>query len=193
MTRYAVLLRGINVGGRNRLPMAAWRERLAADGLGDPQTYLQSGQAFVSTDLAADEVERLVHDGLLAGFGLDLEVMVRDHGQLAAVLAGLPFPQQAAADPTKVTVVFLDGTPDLSGLDPAAFVPDEFVLGDGVVYLHTPDGMGRSKLGAYDWRRAGVRATARNWRTLLALVDKTVLVDTTVPADKSPSSDDTAG
>lgn len=127
----------------------------------------------MTTDLTPAGLEKAVHDGTVGTLGLTVDVQVRSHGQLAAVVEGNPFVDEADADPKKVTAVFVDGTPDVSRLDLDAFAPDELVVGEGVLYLHTPDGMGRSQLGAYDWPRSGVRATGRNWRIVLVLLAKT--------------------
>lgn len=174
MTRCAVLLRGINVGGRNRLPMADLTALLTGLGYADVSTYLQSGQAFVSTDDAPAAVESAVAAALQERLGLTLEVMVRTHGELAAVAAANPYPD-AVAEPKTLHVVLVDGTPDLTRVPALAkgLGTDRFAVVEGAVYLHTPDGLGRSVLGGVDWRRTGVRATARNWATMQVLLERT--------------------
>ena len=174
MTRCAVLLRGINVGGRTRLTMSDLRSLLTDLGYSEVETYLQSGQAFLTTADDRARVEEAVAAALAERLGLTLDVMVRTHADLLAVVEANPFPAAAAA-PTTLHAVLTDGAPDLARLPALAgdLGTEAYVVTEGVVYLHTPDGLGRSVLGGLDWRRAGVRATARNWRTLLVLVDRT--------------------
>ena len=175
MTRYAVLLRGINVGGNNTVPMAHLRE--LAEGLGwtDVTTYINSGNLFAdcgSSSRAA--VEKALAAALLDDLGKPVEVVARTRDQLEAVVAADPFPQ---ADPKHLHVAFLTGAPSAAGV--AAF--EEELAGhpeDGVVigteaYIDYVNGAGRSKLGWDKVARAmGVKGTMRNWRTVRTLLDK---------------------
>lgn len=176
MTTYVALLRGVNVGGRNKLAMADLRALLTELGHGDPRTYVQSGNAvFTSgrTDVQtlADELrERMSSD-----LGVSTTVLLRTAGELADVVAANPFASAAAADPTTVHVAFLSAEPS----DPAAFAfdtqqyaPEELAVGDRVLYLHLPNGLGRSRLAVdLDRRRTDVDVTMRNWRTVTRLRD----------------------
>jgi uncharacterized protein (DUF1697 family) len=164
-----VLLRAVNVGGGNKVPMKQWRDRLEALGLTDVETYLQSGQAVVRTRLGAAALARLVADDLREGLGVDTAVLVRTHAQLQRVVAGCPWPDVAEADPTKVHVAFVDEAPTSGWVveDPDRYAPEQAVVGAGVVYLHLPQGAGRSRMPP---SKVG---TARNWRTVLRLVELT--------------------
>jgi uncharacterized protein (DUF1697 family) len=174
VTRYAALLRAVNVGGRNKVPMATLRE--IADGLGysDTATYVQSGNLVLGADgVDAVEVEAAVAGGLQRALGLDIDVIVRSRDELAAVVGANPF-GTIADDPARLMVSFLTGAPraESADLDGAEFAPELFELGDRCVYLWYPNGSGRSKMAAAPWeRRLGVRGTARNWRTIESLIE----------------------
>lgn len=171
MTAWVVLLRGINVGGRNPLPMAPLRGLLERLGATDVKSVLQSGNL----------VFRGAIDGRAFGATVEDEI-ARQHGfrPRALVLAGEDFRARAEAypwpeawdDPKSGHIWFCDGA---GARDPAPFValaaPDERVAPAGAAfYLHAPSGIGRSKLAARAERLLGVPATARNLATTKRIV-----------------------
>jgi uncharacterized protein (DUF1697 family) len=179
MTTYAALLRGVNVGGGRKLPMAGLRALLEGLGHEDVRTYLQSGQA-VFTAAGGDE-ESLAAEltaALEERFGFACEVLVRDHAYLAGVVDDCPFPA-AELEGRQLHVTFLDRAVEeqrYAELDREAFLPEEFRLGDRAVYLYLPDGMGRSRLAEQLARPRlvkGLVATTRNWNTVLKLTELT--------------------
>ncbi|MFJ6727268.1 DUF1697 domain-containing protein [Streptomyces sp. NPDC091281] len=178
-TTYAALLRGINVGGAKKVPMAELRALIEGLGHSGVRTHLQSGQAVFTTDRAdedalAGELSRAVE----AGFGFPVDVIVRDHAYLADVVAACPFPA-ADLEPKQLHVTYFSApvTPDrFATIDQQAVLPEEFRLGDRVLYLYAPDGLGRSKLAeqlAKPRVNKGIVATTRNWNTVTKLVDLT--------------------
>jgi uncharacterized protein (DUF1697 family) len=176
MPRYVALLRGINVGGHRKVPMARLREVLGEAGFDEVATYLQSGNAVVTAPEADPQaVAGRIEEAIAGAFGFEVDVLVRSGEELTAVIAANPFAEQAAADPTRVHASFLADQLDpttLDELETGRFAPEEVVAGDRVLYLHLPDGIGRSKLAAaLTDRRLGTLATARNWRTVEALAD----------------------
>jgi uncharacterized protein (DUF1697 family) len=170
VTRYVALLRGVNVGGHNRVAMSDLRELLGSLGHSDITTYLQSGNAVFTSprdDPAglASEMERQIARDL----GLRATVLVWSRDELAAVVDGNPF---ATTDPKRLHVAFLAAAPDdgwLSAIDPRQYEPDEFKLGDRVLYLWYPNGLSGSRLTDQFWRGLKVPATDRNWRTVTKL------------------------
>jgi uncharacterized protein (DUF1697 family) len=172
-TRYVALLRGVNVGGGTRIGMADLRRLFAELGHTDVTTYLQSGNvAFTG---AGDEPTHLageIERRIAADLGLDVHVLLRTGADLDAVVAGNPFLDRET-DLTKLLVTFLAAppTPDLAGQVAApAGETAEFRLAGQEVYLHCPDGYGRTKLNnAFFERRLAVAATTRNWKTVTAL------------------------
>lgn len=179
MTTYAALLRGINVGGSKKLPMAELRTLITGLGHTGVRTHLQSGQAVFSTDRGdaeslAAELTRAIEER----FGFPVGVLVRDHAYLKAVAASCPFPA-ADLQPKQLHITYFSApvTPDrFAGIDPVAHLPEEFRLGDRCLYLYAPDGLGRSKLAqalAGPRITSGLIATTRNWNTVLKLAELT--------------------
>lgn len=176
---YAALLRGINVGGNKKVPMADLRELLTELGHGDVGTYLQSGNAVFTSDQADDEkLAAQLTTAIKGRFGFDVGVLVRDHAYLKAVADDCPFPA-ASLEAKQLHVTYFSGpvTKDrFASLDAESFLPEEFRLGDRALYLYAPDGLGRSKLAEALGRPGptkGLIATSRNWNTVLKLVELT--------------------
>ncbi|WP_328667383.1 DUF1697 domain-containing protein [Streptomyces sp. NBC_00322] len=178
-TRYAALLRGINVGGHKKVPMAELRELLTELGHGNVATYLQSGNAFFSSasddeQALATALERAIHQRF--GFGVDC--LVRSGPYLQAVADDCPFPADELEGKQLHVTYFSEpvGPERLASIDTAAFLPEEFRLGDRVLYLYAPNGLGRSKLAeALGKPRLfkGIVATSRNWNTVVKLAELT--------------------
>ncbi|MEU6067868.1 MULTISPECIES: DUF1697 domain-containing protein [Streptomyces] len=179
MTTYAALLRGINVGGRKKLPMAELRQLM--DGLGHQgvRTHLQSGQAVFSTGRGDEEsLAAELTEAIEKHFGFSVDVIVRDHAYLEAVVGACPFPAAGLeAKQLHVTYFSAPVTADrFAEIDAAAHLPEEFRLGDRALYLYAPDGLGRSKLAEVLSRpriNKGLIATTRNWNTVVKLVELT--------------------
>lgn len=175
MTRYAVLLRAVNLGAHNKVSMARLRELAEELGYADVATYVQSGNLVVDApSRKATDVERAVAAALKAEYGKDIDVMVRTRPELAAVVDANPF-ADIADDDARLLVSFLAAAPaaaKVRALDPEEFAPERFEVGDRCVYLWHPDGVGRSKMASAPWqRRLGVAGTARNMRTVKTLLD----------------------
>jgi len=172
----AVLIRGINVGGRAKLPMPTLKAGLTELGFEDVATYIQSGNAVVRTSRPRGEVPAAVERRILEDTGLAVTVMVRTHAELSRIAQRNPFLTEEN-EPRHLHVLFLDTAPAKSAtrrLDPDRSPPDRFHVDGKEIYLHHPNGLGRSRLSAdYFERTLGVRATARNWNTVLKLVDLT--------------------
>jgi uncharacterized protein (DUF1697 family) len=167
-----VLLRGINVGGKGKLPMAQLREIATAAGLEEVRTYIQSGNVVAraprgSTSALATRLRR----GIAAATSLDPEVSVRTGAELAEAVAANPFVARGE-DPAHLHVTFLShpAARVLAGHDPAAWAPEEVVAIGRELHLLLPEGMGRSKLAAALARRAD-GGTTRSWRTVTTLLD----------------------
>lgn len=172
--RYVALLRGINVGGKNKVPMQTLRDLLARIGATDARTHLQSGNAVFTheeedTDRLAADLRQAIADEL----GLTISCLVRTGADLRRVVEANPFPMDRV-DGSRFLVVFLSGPPPLDKLatiDAAAYVPDVFQPGEREIYAHFPDTIRDSKLAAlFTDRWLGMTATARNWNTVTRLL-----------------------
>lgn len=168
MRRVAGLLRAVNVGGRKVL-MADLRRVVSQAGFEAPQTLLASGNVLFGTTLSAAETARTLEAAILNSLGVATDVMVRDHEDLAAVIAANPFPDIARARPNWLVAMFLNGEPqgELSCLENVCVAGEELRLGPGCLYISFPNGVGTSKLSnAVIERRLKVRGTGRNWNTV---------------------------
>ena len=159
---HVALIRGINVGGANRVRMPDLRAALERAGHEDVRTYVQSGNVVLRSPATA---KRVASD-VAAATGLEVDVMVRSAEHLARVVEGNPYPQ--VQDGRTLHVAFVEGgTPALPDGD---FAPEDCTLAHGELYVWLPGGMRDSRLAkALSERRLGVRATWRNWNTVLAL------------------------
>ncbi|MCJ1680158.1 DUF1697 domain-containing protein [Streptomyces sp. APSN-46.1] len=177
--KFAALLRGINVGGSKKVPMAELRKVLEGLGHGDVQTYLQSGNAVFSS--AKDDPRALAREleaAIEAHFGFKVPCLVVDGAYLRAVADACPFPA-AELEGRQLHATFLSEQPGeqrFAGIDGPSYLPEEYRLGDRVIYLYAPEGLGRSKLGEALARPAvvkGLDVTSRNWNTVVKLVELT--------------------
>ncbi|MEZ6234113.1 MAG: DUF1697 domain-containing protein [Phycisphaerales bacterium] len=170
---HIALLRGINVGGKNRVTMAALVRLFEAAGGTDVRTYIQSGNVlFTSPPDRAVAVAEAVERGLEADLGVPSPVIVRSARALRRVIDACPF---GDAEPTHLHVMFLRDAPTkqaIAALDPDRSPPDEFIVRGSEIYLRLPKGAARSKLtNSYVDRTLGTVSTARNWRTVRTLAE----------------------
>ncbi|MFF1422226.1 DUF1697 domain-containing protein [Streptomyces sp. NPDC058280] len=178
-TTYAALLRGINVSGHKRIPMADLRELLSELGHGDVRTYLQSGNAvFTSGSDDESALAAALERAIDQRFGFTVDCLVRGAAYLREVAEACPFPA-ATLEGKQLHATFFSEHVDpgrLASLDQDAYLPEEFRLGDRALYLYAPNGLGRSKLAEALAKPAlfkGVTATSRNWNTVRKLVELT--------------------
>lgn len=164
------LLRGVNVSGAGKLPMAEFRALLGGMGLGAVRTYIQSGNAVFDSDRPAAELEAAIRDSVAAQFGFAPETFVLTAEEIGAALTDHPFGE---ADPKFVHVCFLRETPvlDEAALRALALPGDGWHVGTRRVTLHTPGGYGTSKLAERLPRLLPKPMTARNLRSIAALVE----------------------
>lgn len=174
---WLALLRGINVGGHRKLPMADLRALCTDLGWGNPRTYIQSGNLAIDTDDTDPErVGAALKAGLLERFGYDVPVVVRSVQEIQDACAATPYtdqPEQARA------LVFLDRAPDtdlVRAADPPLGPGEQWCVIGRDIHVLYPNGQARTKL-TLPWfeRHLQITGTARNWRTtqkLIALAHK---------------------
>lgn len=175
MTSYVALLRGVNLGSRNKVSMHELRRVLAGLGAEGVTTYLQSGNAVFAS--AEQDRERLAGDierALAEELNVPVRVLLRTAGELRELVAGNPYLDRET-DLTRLHVTFLAAPADPERAERLAVPagdPGAFTVAGRDVYLHTPDGYGRSKLSnSFFEQKLGVDATTRNWRTVTKLRD----------------------
>jgi uncharacterized protein (DUF1697 family) len=186
MASHVALLRGINVGGRNKVPMADLREVVASLGHTGVSTYIQSGNVLFST--AEQDTAKLaaaLESAIEERFGIWSSVVVLSRNELAQVLAANPYPDEP--NPKMVHVVFLNAElpgsllERISAAESAAAAKgsrDTAQLAGQALFLHTPDGFGTSELAQNVFKiiappkksQPGLAATARNWATATKLL-----------------------
>ena len=174
--RYLVMPRGINVGTRNRVPMAGLRSKLADAGYSDVATVLASGNVIVSSESdRPDEVARTMQRLLSDAFDVNVPCVVRTANQVRGVLDHNPL-QEVVSDPSRYLVNFLSEEPDpevVGALLEEDHSPEAIAIEGTEAYIWTPDGVKAMTLSyAYLERRFGVVATARNWNTIKKIVAK---------------------
>jgi uncharacterized protein (DUF1697 family) len=188
MASHVALLRGINVGGRNKIPMADLREVVTSLGYTGVTTYIQSGNVLFSTaDTDTAKLAAALETAIGERFGIWASVVVLSRDELAGVLAANPY--QDEPNPRLVHVVFLSADPPEDLLDRIAAAEsavaakgsrDTVRLAGRALFLHTPDGFGTSELAqtlfriisapAKQKKQQGLAATARNWATSTKLL-----------------------
>jgi uncharacterized protein (DUF1697 family) len=171
--RQIVLLRGINLGPRNRIAMPDLRKLLEGAGFDDVRTYVQSGNIVLSTRRAPDSVEKACEDLIASELGLTIPVVVRTRDELADVVRRNPL-GDVADNPKRYQVSFLDAEPDSEALQKLAALAVDGERMEAMgreIYAWHPDGIARSKLWAgLAGKGLGVKATARNWTTVTTLL-----------------------
>ena len=172
--RYALLLRGVNVGTKNSLPMMELRAMLTTLGCADVQTYVQSGNAVFATTLGLASFTKLIERALEEYMGRRIATTLRTQQQLQAIVDGNPF-ARVATNPSNLCVTFLSEPPAKSAvatLVAQAWRPEQVLVSGMEIYTWHPNGQARSPL-----REALAKlplrgaVTTRNWNTVLKLLD----------------------
>ena len=153
--------------------MADLRELLTSLGYGDVRTYLQSGNVVLTSEMAPERLRRELEQALLAGLGVDTQVLVRTRDEIAGVIELNPL-RDVASDARRYQVSFLSAEPDprwVRQLVTADVAPERFVISGREIYAWHPNGVQRSQLARMlSDQRLGVIATARNWNTVTKLL-----------------------
>ena len=179
MPSYALLLRGINVGGNKTVPMAELRALLASEGFADSRTLLNSGNAVFRGGAASSKaIERRLEAAFEKRFGFEVDCMVRTSAEWSKLVSENPFPAEAKRDPGHLVMVALDEAPAAKAVEAlrsaiAATKGPETVRAAGrQLWAYYPDGQGRSKLTLPLIEKClGTRGTGRNWNTVLKLAE----------------------
>jgi uncharacterized protein (DUF1697 family) len=178
MHSWVVLLRGINVGGKNIVPMKQLSEMLMGLGCQKVQTYIQSGNVLLQHQESDRQVLcKQIADEITQTFGFKAHILLLSLTQFEHAAANNPFPE-AQSEPKTLHVFFLAKPAPHANLEVLTALKkdnESFLLVDQVFYLHAPDGIGRSKLAAKIEKTLGVPTTARNWNSVTKLLRLTEL------------------
>jgi uncharacterized protein (DUF1697 family) len=173
MAGFIALLRGINVGGRSKVPMAELRTLCEKLGWDEVRTYIQSGNVVFDASGKAPALEAALEKALSAHFGFAPAVVVRSAAQLEALTDANPFPEAGEAEPNRLLVGLSKSKPKAGAaeaIQAKAAAGEKVSEAGGAIWFHYPEGVGRSKLTpALIDRAVGSPLTARNWRTILRL------------------------
>jgi len=171
MVTFIALFRGINVGGKNAISMKTLTEILEAKGCVDVKTYIQSGNVlFKASRSKTESLSQEIAKAIKSNHGFEPDIMVLNLEEFKEAIDANPFPTD---HPKYLHLYFLAKSPkqpDFEALNRIKSASERFQLIGKVFYLYAPDGIGRSKLAAGAERLIGVRATARNWNTVTALL-----------------------
>jgi uncharacterized protein (DUF1697 family) len=173
MQTYISMLRGINVGGQKQVRMADLKGLYESLGLGNVQTYVQSGNVvFDSKEQDAEKLRKFIEAQIKATFSFSVPVTIRTADDFKCVIENHPF---AKEDPVRVLVTFLYERPEQSKWNELSHYQDKvdrFALGEQEIFLFCPGGYGRTKLSnTFFEKKLGVAATTRNWKSINALYE----------------------
>ena len=184
MTTYIALLRGINVSGQKKIQMAGLRSLFESLGYKDVQSYIQSGNIIFRAESQVDpsDIQKKIEEAIQKQYEFFVPVLIKTSEIIEEILKANPYKKEAELEPNRVLVSLLQETPDLQNiqaLNSLEYPPDRFKYSDKAIYLHCPNGAGKSKLSNNLFEtKLKVKATTRNIQTLtkiLALVPKTNL------------------
>jgi uncharacterized protein (DUF1697 family) len=172
---YIALLRGINVGGKNKLPMKELVELFAEAGCSNVRTYIQSGNVvFGASASVRKRLAPTIEQRIKKEYGYSVPIILRSAEELVGIVKANPFLKQKR-DPETLHMMFLATEPSASKiatLDPKRSPTDQYRVVGQDVYLYCPHGMGKTKLSnAWFDSKLGTVSTVRNWRTVLTLLD----------------------
>ena len=174
MKTWIILIRGINVGGNNIVPMQKLREILEQAGYTNVRTYIQTGNVVFDSEITTKAaICKAVGNCMEAGFGFRPRILALSANKLKNIIKDNPFPK--AVETPKFLHVFFLARPaenaDLAVLETVKAHNERFYISKDAAYLHLPDGVWKSKLAAKLEACLGVEATARNWRSVGKILD----------------------
>ncbi len=170
------MLRGINVGGHNKVAMEALRALYATLGLLDAQTYVQSGNVVFRTKHAnLVSLAAKIESAIEGSFGFRPSIILRTTSELRAAIEANPFASRSGIEPSKLLVTFLAGSPSAEARRKVLGIkadPEELHIHERELYTYFPNGMARPKLSMAGVERAlKIPGTGRNWNTVVKLLE----------------------
>ena len=172
MKTFIALLRGVNVGGHKKIPMAELRELLTKVGLKHVQTYIQSGNVvFQSSEENIEKLEIKIHDAINKHFEFKVPVSVKTPEGLQRIFDDCPFPEEKKVN-SYFTVLYT--VPDknlVEGVSQISYPNEEFIITEWCIYFYCSVGYGNAKFNSnFFERKLKTTATARNYKTIVKLL-----------------------
>jgi len=172
MKTYIVLLRGINVGGHRRVPMAELRELLSNSGFRNVKTYIQSGNVILeSTKDSSQNIEDIIHKAIIAHYGFEVSIVVRTREELQTVFDNCPFSEEKKKS---CYFVVLHNIPDEELVKTASekvYEGEEYVIINDCIYFYSAKGYGQVKFNMnFFERKLKTSSTSRNYNTMVKLL-----------------------
>ena len=170
MTKFIVLLRGVNVSGKNKLPMQDLRDPLKNREYQNVQTYIQSGNVILETTESKSEVSQNIHKAIQDAFGYDIAVLVKTIPELERAISKYPF---SIENPKIVAFVFLNQPSSFRTIEiKGVHENDKYLIDGDMVYLYCPSSFAKTKLTNNTFEiRLNAVATTRNYRTTIKLLE----------------------
>ena len=177
MSKYISILRGINVSGQKKIKMVDLTLLYQKLGLSDVITYIQSGNVlFTAMSEGGDKtaIKTMIEQAIEQQYGFEVPVEIRSVSEFNHLLDRMPFTElNLENDGTKLLFTFLSEVPSsekVSALEKFVIAPEQLVVDETSVYIHCPNGYGKSKLlNTFIEKKLGVTATTRNWKTVTKL------------------------
>ncbi|MFC4723301.1 DUF1697 domain-containing protein [Geojedonia litorea] len=172
MKIYIALLRGINVSGQKKVPMAELRQLLTAKGLNAVQTYIQSGNViFKSSEENYQKLEFTIHEVIKDDFGFEVPILIKTPEDLQKILDDCPF-YNSKKQESYFMLLYSSASENLvKEISKLSYSEEEFTITDDCIYFHSAKGYGKSKFNNnFFERKFKVTATARNYKTMLKLL-----------------------
>ncbi|MEN8250176.1 MAG: DUF1697 domain-containing protein [Bacteroidota bacterium] len=179
MITYVALLRGINVSGQKKILMVDLRDLHEKLGFNNVRSYIQSGNIIFNYngDISSSELSHLIEEAIARRFYFSVPVIIRTAHEIEQLIKTNPFKKEAKTDPNLVLFTLLKNAPqpnELSRFDDIDYSPDRFELHGNAIFLHCPNGYGKSKLtNNYFEKMLKTNATTRNWKTLTRILELT--------------------
>ncbi len=172
MKTYIALIRGINVGGHKRVPMAGLRALLSKEGLENVQTYIQSGNViFQSSEENKEKLESKIHNAIKNQFGFEVPILIKTTEELQQIFDDCPFPEEKKIN-SYFTMLHDMPSEDLVKMaSEKVYEGEEYQIIKGCIYFYYEKGYGQAKFNmSFFERKLKTTATARNYKTMVKLI-----------------------
>jgi uncharacterized protein (DUF1697 family) len=174
MFRYVALLRGINVGGHKKLPMAELRSLMELLGFTEVSTYIQSGNVTFrsSSEASAEELQDTIQKAILKKYDWEVPVLLKTSSEIQQILDACPFPKETKEKSYFMLLFKPPSAEDIETTRTYQFPGEEYIITPQCVYFYCAAGYGRAKMnGNFFEQKLGVGVTARNYRTIMKLLE----------------------